>query len=114
MKEMNTEIEYKDQKYKLVFNLNVMEQIQDEYETIAKWGELTDGSKGEPNIKALVYGFTCMLNEGIEIDNEENETKLEPLTTRQVGRMLSEIGLDEVTKKMTTTVVESTKSEEKN
>lgn len=114
MKEMNTEIAYKGQNYKLVFNLNVMEQIQDEYETIAKWGELTDGSKGEPNIKALVYGFTCMLNEGIEIDNEENSTKLEPLTTRQVGRMLSEIGLDEVTKKMTTTVVESTKSEEKN
>ncbi len=114
MKEMNTEIEYKDQKYKLIFNLNVMEQIQDEYETIAKWGELTDGSKGEPNIKALVYGFTCMLNEGIEIDNEENQAERKPLTTRQVGRMLSEIGLDEVTKKMTTTVVESTKSEEKN
>ncbi len=114
MKEMNTEIEYKGQNYKLIFNLNVMEQIQDEYETIAKWGELTDGSKGEPNIKALVYGFTCMLNEGIEIDNEENQAEHKPLTTRQVGRMLSEIGLDEVTKKMTTTVVESTKSEEKN
>lgn len=114
MKEMNTEIKYKDRTYHLVFNLNVMEQIQDKFETIAQWGELTDGSKGEVNIKALVYGFTAMLNEGIEIDNDENGTKEPLLTSKQVGRMLSDLGLEEVSKKMTTTVIESTKSDEKN
>ena len=46
IKEVSSKITYKDKEYKLVFNLNVMEKIQDEYKTLDKWGELTDGSKG--------------------------------------------------------------------
>ena len=114
MKEMRNEIEYKGNKYNLVFNLNVMEVIQDEYGTLDKWGSLTDASKGEPNAKAVVFGFTAMLNEGIDIDNEENGTDIKPLTHKQVGRILTEIGLREATSKMNNTVIESTKSEEKN
>lgn len=114
MKEMRNEIEYKGIKYNLVFNLNVMEEIQDEYETLDKWGALTDASKGEPNAKAVVFGFTAMLNEGIDIDNEENGTNIKFLTHKQVGRILTEIGLREATLKMNNTVIESTKSEEKN
>ena len=114
MKEMKNEIEYKDQKYSLVFNLNVMEEIQDKYGTLDEWGKLTDGSTGEPNAKAVVFGFTAMLNEGIDIDNEEKGTDIKPLTHKQVGRILTEIGLKEATKKMNNTVIESTKSEEKN
>ena len=114
MKEMRNEIEYKGQKYNLVFNLNVMEVIQDEYGTLDKWGALTDGSKGEPNAKAVVFGFTAMLNEGIDIDNEEKGLDIKPLTHKQVGRILTEIGLREATLKMNNTVIESTKSEEKN
>ena len=112
MKDINGKIQYKDKEYKLVFNLNVMEEIQDKYESIQKWGDLTSGE--EPNIKALIFGFTAMLNEGIEISNEENETKEKPLTQKQVGRMISEIGFQNVTEKMQETVVDSTKSEEKN
>ena len=114
MKEMRNEIEYKGITYNLVFNLNVMEVIQDEYGTLDKWGELTDGSKGEPNAKAVVFGFTAMLNEGIDIDNEEKGSDIKPLTHKQVGRMLTEIGLRQATMKMNKTVVESTKSDEKN
>lgn len=114
MKEMRNEIEYRGKKYNLVFNLNVMEVIQDEYGTLDKWGELTDGSKGEPNAKAVLFGFTEMLNEGIDIDNEENGTNLPPFTKKQVGRILTEIGLLQATEKMNKTVVDSTKSEEKN
>lgn len=114
MKEMRNEIEYKGVKYNLVFNLNVMEVIQDEYGTLDKWGSLTDASKGEPNAKAVVFGFTAMLNEGIDIDNEENGTDIKPLTHKQVGRILTELGLRQATLKMNETVVESTKSEEKN
>lgn len=114
MKEMRNEIEYKGTTYNLVFNLNVMEVIQDEYGTLDKWGALTDGSKGEPNAKAVVFGFTAMLNEGIDIDNEEKGTDIKPLTHKQVGRILTEIGLKEATLKMNETVIESTKSEEKN
>ena len=114
VKEVSKSINYKDKEYKIVFNLNVMEQIQDEYETLSKWGELTDGLHGEVNIKALIFGFTCMLNEGIEIDNENNDTNNALLTKKQVGRMISELGLEEMTGKLNATVVESTKSEEKN
>ena len=114
MKNTYQTIEYKGKKYKLVFDMNVMEEIQEKYESIEKWGELTDGSKGEPNAKAIKFGFTAMLNEGIDIDNEENGTKEKPLTLKQVGRMITEIGFTNSAEALNKTVVESTKSDEKN
>ncbi len=114
MKDFNGEIQYKDKTYKLVFNLNVMELIQEKYGSIEEWGNLTDGQGGEPNAKAVIFGFTAMLNEGIDIDNEENGTKEKPMTLKQVGRLITEIGLQNATEKLNETVIESTKSEEKN
>lgn len=114
MKNYNGELEYKGRVYKLVFNFNVMEAIQEEYGSIDEWGKLSDGINGEPNAKAVIFGFTQMLNEGIDIDNEENSTDIKPLSLKQVGRMITEIGLVEATKSMNDVVVESTKSEEKN
>ena len=115
MKDFNGKIQYKDKEYSLVFNLNVMETIQEEYGTIEEWGNLTDGSKnGEPDAKAVIFGFTAMLNEGIDIENEEKGTDIKPLTLKQVGRLITEIGLSEATAKLNETVIESTKSDEKN
>lgn len=117
MKDFNGVLEYKNREYKLVFNLNSMEVIQEEYGSIDKWGELTDGTKknkGEPNIKALIFGLAAMINEGIEIDNEEKGEDIKPLTLKQVGRMISEIGLNNALTTMNETVVESTKGDEKN
>lgn len=114
MKKMRSEITYKEKKYNLVFNLNVMEEIQAEYKSLANWGDMTDGKNGEPNVKAIIYGLTAMLNEGIDIDNEENGTNLKPFTHKQVGRLLTEVGLDEATAKLNQAVIESTKSDEKN
>lgn len=111
----NNEIEYKNKKYQLVFNLNVMEAIQEEYGTVEKWGELTDGATGEPNAKAIIFGLATMINEGIDISNEENGTEIKPFTLKQVGRLLSEVGLAEATQKLNTTVIDSTESKkEKN
>lgn len=112
MKDINGEITYRDKKYKIVFNFNVMEQIQEEYGSIEKWGSLTDGSAGEPNAKAVIFGFTAMINEGIDIENEENGTDIKPLTKRQVGRLMTEIGLEETAQKMADVVVDSTKSDD--
>jgi hypothetical protein len=112
MKDINGEIQYKGKTYKMIFNLNVMEEIQEKYESIEKWGNLTSGE--EPNVKALIFGFTAMLNEAIDIENEENETKIEPLTEKQVGRIITEIGFQAATDKMQKTVVDSTQSAEKN
>lgn len=113
-----TFIEYKGEKYELVFNLNVMEEIQDEYETVEKWGGLVAAS-AEPKAKDIKYGFKVMLNEGIDIYNETHANddgfiKRDFLTDKQVGRIISEIGLAEVTNKLEQTVVDSTKSDEKN
>ncbi len=116
MKEVSKTLEYKGKKYKLVFNLNVMEVIQDKYRTLENWGKLTDGAKnnGEPNAKAVIFGITEMLNEGIDIDNEENGTEEKMLTKKQVGRMITEIGLKSSAQLMNGVVVDSTKSAEKN
>lgn len=116
MKEISKTLEYKDKKYKLVFNLNVMEVIQEKYGTLESWGKLTDGAEndGEPNAKAIIFGITAMLNEGIDIDNEENGTSEKMLTKKQVGRMITEIGLKASAQLMNGVVIDSTQSAEKN
>lgn len=114
MKDINGKLQYRDKTYRLVFNLNVMEEIQSEYGSIEKWGQLTDGSMGEPNAKAVKFGFMQMLNEGIDIENDEKGTDEKPLTMKQVGRIITEMGLLEATATLNQTVIESTKSEEKN
>lgn len=111
MKDINGEITYKGKTYKMVFNLNVMENIQEEYGSVSEWGKKTDGTEGEPNAKAVIFGFTEMLNEGIDIENEENGTDIKPFTLKQVGRMITEIGLKKATLQMNETVIESTKNE---
>ena len=116
MKEISKTLEYKGKKYNLVFNLNVMEVIQDKYGTLENWGKLTDGAEndGEPNAKAVIFGITAMLNEGIDIDNEENGTEEKMLTNKQVGRMITEIGLKSSAQLMNGVVIDSTQSAEKN
>lgn len=142
MKDINGKIQYKNKEYRLVFNLNVMEAVQAEYGTLEQWGDLTDGTayakkayeaqngsldgwddlkpeekekyEGEPDAKAVIFGFTQMLNEGIDIENEENGTDIKPLTLKQVGRIITEIGLANATAQLNETVVKSTQSEEKN
>lgn len=114
MKDIDGKIVYKEHEYKIVFNFNVMEQIQEEYGTLDKWGELTDGVGGEINVKAVIFGAMCMLNEGIDIENEENGTDIKPLTKKQVGRIISEVGIAQATEKINDVVIESSKSDEKN
>ena len=116
MKDVNGKIQYRDKELTLVFNLNVMEQIQEEYGSIEAWGNLTDGTEnaGEPNAKAVIFGFAAMLNEGIDIENEEKGTDIKPYTLKQVGRIVTEIGLDHATSALTETVIDSTESAEKN
>lgn len=114
MKDFNGQLQYKGKTYKLVFNLNVMETIQEEYGTLAEWGSLTDGINSEPNAKAVLFGLTAMLNEGIDIENEENGTNEPFLTKKQVGRILTEVGILDATSAMHDTVINSTQSAEKN
>lgn len=114
MKEVSSTLTYRGEEIKIIFNLNVMEAIQKEYGTIAKWGELTDGKAGEVDIKALIFGITEMMNEAIDIENDENGTNKPFLTHKKVARIITEIGVDNTTNRMNGVVIESTKSEEKN
>ena len=101
-------IDVKGVEYPLVFNLNVMEKIQEKYGSYEKWGDLTDGKNSEINIGALKFGILEMINEGIDIENESKEVKREFLTDKQVGRIIMET----LAKKMKETVIDSTKNDE--
>ena len=114
MNEINGHITYNGKEYPLAFTLNVMERIQEEYGSIDRWGQLTDGADGEPNAKAVIFGFTEMINEGIDIENETRDEKEPFLTTRQVGRIITGYGLAQSTQTMQETVINSTQSAEKN
>lgn len=112
MKDNEGKITYKEKEYKLVFNLNVMEAIQNEYGTLDKWTELTSGENQEVNVRALKFGYMEMLNEGLSIEAEETNTEYKPVNEKFVGRMLTDIGLDNMTKALQTTIIESTQTEE--
>lgn len=115
MKENEIFIEYKGQKYNLVFDINVVETLQIKYGSFSKWSDLiqpTDGT--ECNIEALKFGFCEAINEGIDIANEDKEEKLDFLTLKQIGRIITDIGLKTVNEKIQDAVIESTKSESKN
>lgn len=111
MQEKINHIKVNEIEYPLVFNLNVMKLIQDKYETIEKWGNLTDGKEHEINIEALLFGITEMINEGIDIENETAEAKREFLSKKQVGRIITALGIEKMTQKVQDTVIESTKDD---
>lgn len=111
MKNTVVYIETKNKKYPLVFNLNVMEEIQEKYGSLDNWGELTKGS-GEPKIKELKAGIMLMLNEAIDMENDNNGTTEPMLTEKQVGRVMSDVGIDVIVKKIQEITIASTKSED--
>ena len=112
MKETTGSFTCNGKEYKTVFNLNVMEKIQDEYKTVDNWAARTDGQHTEEvDIKALIFGITEMINEAIDIDNEDNGTNEPFLTHKQVGRIITEIGFAKAAEKMNELVIESVKDD---
>lgn len=106
-------ITYKGVKYRLVFNLNVMEEVQDKYGSVTRWLELVSADD-EPNIKALKFGLTLAINEGIDIYNDENDAERPFFSEKQIGRIITEVGLAQATTALNNVVIESTKTDEKN
>lgn len=105
-----------DKQATLAFNLNVMAQIQSEYGSVSAWVELLEDDKenstrgGEPDMQAFIKGFTFMLNEGVEIENDDlpADKKKVPFTERQVGRLITTWGKDEVQKAMQSAITTAT------
>ena len=131
MKDIEKVLKLNEVEYPIVFNLNVMQAIQEEYGSLDAWGNVTEAVQRdendeiitdtygkpltkEPDVKAVIFGFTEMINEGIDIRNER-EGKSDPfLSQRKVGRILTAYGLDKATQLQNETVIESTQSEIKN
>ena len=111
MKNTIVYIETEDKKYPLVFNLNVMEEIQEKYGSLDNWGELTKGD-GEPKIKDLKTGIMFMINEAIDIENENNNTNEPMLNEKQVGRIMGEVGLNVIVGKIQEITIASARTED--
>ena len=109
----NTVVYIKTEKkdYPLVFNLNVMEEIQEQYGSLDEWGKITQGD-GEPKIKDLKAGIMAMINEAIDIENEENGTTEPMLDEKKVGRIMTEVGIVAIIDKIQEITIASTKSED--
>ena len=130
MKDISDTLEYKGQKYKIVFDINVLEGLQEEYGTFQRWLEYMSGDAkerltgekttikgedgkpveielGEPDIKAVKLAYFLCINEGIEIENEETGGDRKPVTMNFVGRMLTQIDLGEAVKKLNKLAIES-------
>ena len=100
-----------EKEYSAIFNLNVMQEIQEEYGTVEKWAELTDAKAGEINAKALIFGMRAMINEAIEINNDEKGENQPVLTLKQVGRIISQMGLQNGAQTLNNAVIEATKED---
>lgn len=110
--DLETKIVYKEKNIPLVFNLNVMQNIQIEYGSFDKWAKLTEGGEGkETDVKALIFGLCEMMNEGIEIQNEENGTDEPLLTLKQAGRIITAVGLNNASAMMQKTVIDASKDD---
>lgn len=107
-----------DEKKLLAFNLNVMADIQKMYGSVDDWVELLekkneDGTPAEPDAEAFIKGFRCMLNEGVDIENEKDGGNRPELSERQVGRIITSLGQAEVHKAMANAIIDSTKTGDK-
>ena len=96
-----------DTKYPMAFTINVMEAAEEEYGGLEKWAKLMDSS--EPSYKALKFMVLEIINEGIDIENEKlkDDKKKDALTSKQVGRLITRIGLEEIGMKVFNLIKES-------
>lgn len=104
-----TYIETSKRNYPIVFNINVMEEIQEAYGSLSAWGSIVENAGGgEPRVKDLKIGLMMMINEGIDIENEEKGENNPMVTAKQVGRLISNVGFDEITGKIRNLTIAST------
>lgn len=122
-------LETKTAKYPMVFNINIIEILQEKYGSIEKWADLIEGvvrnEKGiiiervTPKMRDIKFFIKEAINEGIDIENEQNNETREFVTEKKVGRILTEIdqkNIRQTIKDLTTSSIKTDKQieEEKN
>ena len=106
-------IELKNEKFPMVFSLNVIEAIQIEFGSLNDWKELIEPKDGgETNLKALLFAFKEAINEGIDIENENLHGNKSFISERKAGRIITELGLSEANNQLKQIVVDSTKGDD--
>jgi hypothetical protein len=102
--------------YPVEFSLNVMALVQEKYGSLDNWSEIIDSKdkEKEPSIKDIIWTFTAMINEGIESENETSNTQRAILTEKQVGRLVTQFGLNQSMEAIKGIVTGSTQGDEKN
>ena len=87
LKPQGTPIRLGKNDYGLRFTLNAIEDIQDHFDIpISKLTDLfNDERKQISNVKYLI---TLLINENIDYLNDENETKIEHIDARYLGRQI--------------------------
>lgn len=106
-----TYIESNDRKYPIVFNINVMEEIQDAYGSVSAWGAIVENAgNGEPKVKDLKIGLMFMINEGIDIENERTGRNEPMVNAKQVGRLIGDVGFSAITDVIKNLTIASTKT----
>ena len=111
MKNTVVYIEANGKNYPLAFNLNVMEEIQEHYGSLDAWGKVTQGD-GEPKVKDLKCGVMAMLNEGIDMENESNGKNEPMLNAKQVGRIMTDVGIQKIVSAIQEITVASVRTED--
>ena len=83
-----------DNEYPITFNLNILEKVQEIYGSMVSWQNLLfgEGTK-EPSLKVCIWTFAEMMNEAIDIENDDKTEKKPMLALKQVGRIISKLGM---------------------
>ena len=93
-------------------NLKLTLSMQFKINTEVSTNGLLIQKNGEPDIKVLKFFMTEAINEGIEIENGKNNEKRKSVTSKQVGRILTEVGLSGTANKIMTTISESIQTDD--
>jgi len=99
-----------EKEYPIAFTLNVMEAIQERYGNMKKWGEALQLGDEEPSIKDLKWTFAQLVNEGIDIENEEKGEKRPFVTEKHIGRLISRVGIDQISKTIQELTIKSVRT----
>lgn len=108
-------LDYGEKKYPMMFTLNVIENIQDEFGSLEKWEKEVMPEDGEPNIKSFKKTIAFMINEGIDYENDEFGKNEPFVSLKKVGRIITSLGFGKTSEVFIGLVKDSTViSKEKN
>ena len=74
-----------EQTYPLVFDMNVVAEIESEYGSLEEWLSKIQ----ESSVKTVVNTLTILINEAVYSHNDENSDKWELVDCKKIGRLMN-------------------------